>query len=112
MKNPDQNDHRESKRVSYKETLIGFNGIESGKEEDMDFCDLGSEDEEKRSQAKGLELPLAENSEDPACPVIQVTNAEKAELYMPWKLSLTVKLLGKGLGMKSIKLRLQKLWNL
>ena len=53
--------------------IKSINGIESREEDNMEWHELSSNDKDEGN----LELVVEGNSEDPTCPIIQVSKAEK-----------------------------------
>ncbi|KAL8141405.1 hypothetical protein V2J09_007426 [Rumex salicifolius] len=54
----------------------------------------------------------ADPQDDPLCPTIRITKAEKCELRRPWAHSLLVNLFEKGPGYIQIRRRLDLMWSL
>ena len=93
--------------MSYKETLIGFNGVHFDDNKDMDDKEFESDDEGEGDQNCIMEDSNNEMVvKDLTYLTIQISKEERAELCKSWKLTLIVKLLRKRLGMKFIKMRL------
>ena len=67
-------------------------------------------EESNTEEDKDNPTGLNEINEDPTCLIVTLTQEENKELCRPWKSSLIIKLLGKRLGMKFLKLRIQKMW--
>ena len=91
--------------VSYKDKLLGFNGVQYAKSEKEEMQLENLEEDEVNKAKKDKEEPN-EIEDDPAYPTVKLIAKEKRELCKPWKRSLIVKLLGKQMGMRFLKLRL------
>ena len=91
-------------RISYRDKLLKANGcvnlLESELEHDKE-TDEDSEMSDREEEGK---------NHNALCPVISISKEEWKALCEPWKLCLAVKLLGKTLGFRFLKARLQKLW--
>ncbi|KAJ7942430.1 reverse transcriptase [Quillaja saponaria] len=90
--------------TSYKDTLMDDSQNSPNKFE-SDWKDVGEDDLdfEERSIVDGEE-------EDPLCPTIKISAAEKRRLRKPWRNCLIIKLLGKHLGYRFLFNKLTNLW--
>ncbi|KAJ1436285.1 hypothetical protein SESBI_04316 [Sesbania bispinosa] len=94
------------KLVSYRDVCLG---------EDHEAESMGSDDAEDSDDDSYMNMEGSSEDEDvsvdPRCPVVNVTKEERKQACQPWKNSIIVNLLGKGVGLKFLTLRLLKLWN-
>ena len=88
--------------LSYRDKLISFNGCYMPKsEEDEIWNDQDSKEEDNLI----VEEDILEESYDPTCPIVKVSKEERCELYKPWKMAFTMKLLSKRLGDETPKVK-------
>ncbi|KAJ1441649.1 hypothetical protein SESBI_01273 [Sesbania bispinosa] len=97
----------ERKMVSYKDVCLGINGHNVLSDDDFfkehpteNPIDLEGENKENKTNFMG----------DPLVPVINLSEEERAQIHIPWKRSILVKLLGKRLSLKYFHASLMKLW--
>ena len=94
----------DQKVCSYRDKLLRANG-----------CIYTPENETNCGMEEEKGLDMSDNEEEgksfnALCPMITISKDEWKALCEPWKLCLVVKLLGKTLGFRFLKVRLQKLW--
>ena len=49
---------------------------------------------------------------DPLCPIVSISMEERKEWYKSWKDCPIINLLGRRIGFKYLKARVEKLWNI
>ncbi|KAF7843938.1 putative ribonuclease H protein At1g65750 family [Senna tora] len=93
-------------KPSYKDRLIGTNGVDVANDySDDDFCDEDfSEFEDTDDEVGGIKAEF--------CPRVKVFPEEKIEWCKPWRKSLIVKLIGKKVGIRFLRNRIERLWHL
>ena len=91
------------KVVSYKDKLIGSNRCLGVRKWYMNRLGDSGIEELDLEEKDRIEV---EAIEDPTCPMVRMSLKERRELWKPWKLVVIVKLLGKCLGMRFLKLKL------
>lgn len=79
---------------SWKDSLIGEHAMQTDYNEE----DFASDDDEK------------DGEEEPDCLKIYLTKKEKAELCRPWRQSLIIKVMGRGVGFMYLLNRIKSLW--
>ncbi|KAJ4825917.1 hypothetical protein Tsubulata_044972, partial [Turnera subulata] len=87
------------RKTSYKELLLGY-------------AAKNSEMEEEPEEPEDFEVYSDSDSdgEDPDCPTIRLSAAEKRRLYRNWRYALIVKVLGKKVGYRFLQNQLHTIW--
>lgn len=92
--------------ASYKNKLLGINGIENDyTSDDLEIWENENETEDDMQEEN-------EEEQDPLCPIIPVTFQERKNFCKPWRRALIVKLLGRRIGYRFLYGRLSKMWNI
>ncbi|XP_019166933.1 PREDICTED: uncharacterized protein LOC109162703 [Ipomoea nil] len=82
----------QSRKPSFKETVTGVT------QESSEADDIDSDDDE------------VDMDEDPECPEITLTKADKIRMRKPWRQSLIVKVFGRKVGYTALARRLHAVW--
>ncbi|XP_061363776.1 uncharacterized protein LOC133307303 [Gastrolobium bilobum] len=110
-KKEESGDSSNRKLVSYKDSLLGFNGgphVADSDEEDWVEKLRKEEDEEEGDEV----FVTVDGEEDPLCPTYSFPKALHLEGCRPWKQAVIVKLLGKKVGVRFLLNRLLRMWNI
>ncbi|XP_065880465.1 uncharacterized protein [Euphorbia lathyris] len=93
------------RKTSWKGTLLGQPEADAVMElvpENAELADSEYEEEEFKAEK--------EDDEDPKCPTIHLSPAEKKSLWKPWAHSLIIKVLERKVGFRYLDARIKALW--
>ncbi|XP_061354867.1 uncharacterized protein LOC133299428, partial [Gastrolobium bilobum] len=110
-KKEESGDLSNRKLVSYKDSLLGFNGgphVADSDEEDWVEKLRKEEDEEEEDEV----FVTIDGKEDLLCPTYSFPKALHLEGCRPWRQAVIVKLLGKKVGVRFLLNRLLRMWNI
>ncbi|XP_061354795.1 uncharacterized protein LOC133299352 [Gastrolobium bilobum] len=110
-KKEESGDSSNRKLVSYKDSLLGFNGgphVADSDEEDWVEKLRKEGDEEEGDEV----FVSVDGEEDPLCPTYSFPKALHLEGCRPWRQAVIVKLLGKKVGVRFLLNRLLRMWNI